>query len=113
MKRQSVTPGVSQTLAALQFVALLAVGGGRDADVHHVVAWRLVVCRSVCYLLLRHNAVDFCNGNNKGVKTDERLGRFTVVFRDKATARFWVVKFDQAAAGEWSVLAERRYREKM
>lgn len=64
VKRRSVTPGVSQTLAALQFVPLLAISGGRDADVHNVVAWRLVVCRSVCYLLLRHNAVDFCNDNN-------------------------------------------------
>lgn len=72
VRRRSVTPGVSQTLAALQFVALLAVGGGRDADVHHVVARRLVVCRSVCDLLLRHDAVDFCNDNNKDVRTDER-----------------------------------------
>lgn len=69
---RSLTPGVSQTLAALQFVALLAVGGGRDADVHHVVAWRLVVCRSVCYLLLRHDAVDFCNDNNKELQQRRR-----------------------------------------
>lgn len=59
----------SQTLAALQFVALLAISGGRDADVHHVVAWRLVVRRSVCYLLLRHDAVDFCNDNNNNKNT--------------------------------------------
>lgn len=72
VRRRSVTPGLSQTLAALQFVALLAVSGGRDADVHHVVARRIVVCRSVCDLLLRHDAVDFCNDNNKDVKTDER-----------------------------------------
>lgn len=69
VQRRSVTLGVSQTLAALQFVALLAISGGRDADVHHVVAWRLVVRRSVCYLLLRHDAVDFCNDNNNNKNT--------------------------------------------
>lgn len=63
---------MSQTLAALQFVAPLAVGGGRDADVHHVVAWRLVVCGSVRDLLLRHDAVDFCNENNKDVEAGEK-----------------------------------------
>lgn len=51
-KRQSVTPGGSQTLAALQLVALLAISGRRDANVHHVVAGRLVVRRPVRYLLL-------------------------------------------------------------
>lgn len=50
----------SQALAAREFVALLAVGGGRNTDVHHVVAWRLVMCKSVCHLLLRHDTVDFC-----------------------------------------------------
>lgn len=50
----------SQALAALEFVALLPVSGWGDTNVHYVVAWRLVVCRSVRYLLLRHNAVDFC-----------------------------------------------------
>lgn len=40
------------SLAALQLAAFLAVGGRGDADIHHVVAWRLVMSGSVCYLLL-------------------------------------------------------------
>ena len=42
----------SQVLTALQFVAFLPVGGGGHTDVHYVVAWRLIVCRSVSYLFL-------------------------------------------------------------
>lgn len=61
--------GVSQALAALQFVPLLPVSGRRDTDVHYVVARRLIVCRSVRYLLLWHNAVDFCRGKLKEDKT--------------------------------------------
>lgn len=62
--RTGVTPGASQALAALKFVALLPVSGRGNTDVHHVVARRLVMCRSVRYLLLWHDAVDFCNDNN-------------------------------------------------
>lgn len=40
------------SLAALQFVAFLAIGGRWDTNIHHVVAWRLVMSGSVCYLLL-------------------------------------------------------------
>ena len=43
---------VSQVLTALQFVAFLPVGGGGHTDVHYVVAWRFIVCRSVSYLFL-------------------------------------------------------------
>lgn len=57
--------GVSQALAALEFVALLPVSGWRDTYVHYIVARRLIVCRSVRYLLLWHNAVDFCRGEFK------------------------------------------------
>lgn len=52
--------GASQALAALEFVAPLPVRGWGDTYVHYIVAWRLIVCRSVRYLLLRHDAVDFC-----------------------------------------------------
>ena len=55
----------SQALAALQFVALLPISGWGDTYVHYIVARRLVVCGSVRYLLLRHNAVDFCRGKFK------------------------------------------------
>lgn len=44
--------GRSQVLAALQLVGFLSVGGGRHADVHHVVAGGLVVGCAVCDLLL-------------------------------------------------------------
>ena len=44
--------GGSQALAALQFVALLPVSCWGDTDVHYIVARRLVMCRSVRYLLL-------------------------------------------------------------
>lgn len=57
--------GASQALAALEFVALLPVSGWRDTYVHYIVARRLIVCRSVRYLLLWHNAVDFCRGRFK------------------------------------------------
>lgn len=40
------------SLAALEFVAFLPIGGWWDTDVHHIVAWRLVVSGSVRYLLL-------------------------------------------------------------
>lgn len=104
VQRRSVTPGVSQTLAALQFVALLAISGGRDADVHHVVAWRLVVRRSVCYLLLRHDAVDFCNdNNNKNICMDcwkQDLRDFNFVFDTKPARVLTEVRktFGNAAA---------------
>lgn len=44
--------GRSQVLAALQLVGFLSVGGGRHADVHHVVAGGLIVGCAVCDLLL-------------------------------------------------------------
>lgn len=50
----------SQVLTALEFVGFLSVGGWWDADVDYVVARRLIMCRPVCNLLLRNNAVDFC-----------------------------------------------------
>lgn len=56
---------VSQTLAALEFVALLPISGWWDTNIHYIVAWRLVVCRSVRYLLLWHDTVDFCRGKSK------------------------------------------------
>lgn len=42
----------SQVLAALQLGGFLSIGGGGHADVHHVVAWGLVVGRAVGDLLL-------------------------------------------------------------
>lgn len=49
---QSAQKAGSQVLAALEFAAFQPIGGRGDADVHHVVAGRLVVCRPVCNLLL-------------------------------------------------------------
>ena len=53
----------SQVLTALEFVGFLSIGGWWDTDVDYVVARRLIVCRSICNLLLRNNAVDFWNEN--------------------------------------------------
>lgn len=47
-------------MAAREFAASLAVRGRREAYVHYIVSWRLVVSRSVGYLLLRYDTVDFC-----------------------------------------------------
>lgn len=52
--------GRSQVLAALQLVGFLSVGGGRHTDVHYVVAGGLVMGCAVGDLLLRHDAVNFC-----------------------------------------------------
>ena len=68
--------GVSQALAALQFVALLPVSGRGDTDIHYIVARRLIVCRSVRYLLLWHNAIDFCREKLKEDKHSEALDLF-------------------------------------
>lgn len=65
VKREEETRA-SQALAAGELAAPLAVRGRGEAYVHYVVAGRLVVCRSVRYLLLRHNAVDFCENVLKG-----------------------------------------------
>lgn len=54
--------GVSQALAALEFVALHPVSGWWDTYVYNIVTRGLIMCRSICYLLLRHNAIDFCRG---------------------------------------------------
>lgn len=53
-RARTLSPGAgrSQVLAALQLVGFLSVGGGRHADVHHVVSGGLVVCCTVCNLLL-------------------------------------------------------------
>lgn len=48
-----------QVLAALQFVALLAVCSRWDADVHHVVSRRLVVSQAVSDLLLWYDTINF------------------------------------------------------
>lgn len=50
----------SQVLTALEFVGFLSIGGWWDTDIDYVVARRLIVCRPICNLLLRNNAVDFC-----------------------------------------------------
>lgn len=57
--------GVSQALTALKLVALLAVRGRWDADVYYVVTRRVVVRRSVRYLFLRHDAVNFWRKKQK------------------------------------------------
>lgn len=57
----------SQVLTTLEFVGFLSIGGGRHADVHHIVARRFIMGRSVCNLLLRYNAVDLCK-DQKGLK---------------------------------------------
>lgn len=62
----------SQVLTALEFVGFLSVGGWWDADVDYVVARRLIMCRPVCNLLLRNNAVDFCN-ENRVVRAQEGI----------------------------------------
>lgn len=49
-----------QVLTALQLAPPLAIGGGRHADVHHVVSRGLVVGRALGDLFLRDDAVDFC-----------------------------------------------------
>lgn len=56
----------SLVLAAGEFAASLAVRGRGEAYVHDIVAWRLVVSRSVRYLLLRYDAVDFCREKTCG-----------------------------------------------
>lgn len=53
----------SQVLTALEFVGFLSIGGWWDTDVDDIVARRLIVCRPICNLLLRNNAVDFWNEN--------------------------------------------------
>ncbi len=62
-----------QVLAALQFVALLAVCSRWDADVHHVVSRRLVVSRSVSDLLLWYDAINFYRCRRNGERTSERM----------------------------------------
>lgn len=58
----------SLVLAAGELAASLAVCGWGEAYVHYIVAWRLVVSRSVRYLLLRDNTVDFCKRKHDHVK---------------------------------------------
>lgn len=50
----------SLVLAAGELAAPLAVCGWGEAYVHYIVPRRLIVSRSVRYLLLGDNAVDFC-----------------------------------------------------
>lgn len=63
--RQEKKTGGSLVLAAGEFAASLAVCGWWEAYVHYVVAWRLIMPRSVRYLLLRNNTVDFCKKESK------------------------------------------------
>lgn len=57
---QKKKKGGSQALAAGEFVAPLPIHGWGDTYVYYIVAWRIFVCRSVWYLLLRYDTVDFC-----------------------------------------------------
>lgn len=59
-ERTGSSRGMSQVLAALEFIGFLSVGGGGHTDVHHVVSRRLVMGRPVCNLLLGHNAINLC-----------------------------------------------------
>lgn len=58
VKQEKKTRG-SQALAARELVASLSVHGWGDTYVDYIVAGRIFVSRSVRYLLLRYNAVDF------------------------------------------------------
>ena len=51
---------LSQALTAGELAAPLSIHGRGDAYVHYIVAWRVIICRSVQYLLLRNDTVDFC-----------------------------------------------------
>lgn len=55
-------------MATGELAASLAVCGWGEAYVHYIVAWRLIVSRSVRYLLLRDNTVDFCKRKHENVK---------------------------------------------
>lgn len=69
--------GASQALAALEFVDLLSISGWRDTYVHYIVAWRLVMRRSVRYLLLWHDAVNFWRWKCKNRKRQGFIGKVT------------------------------------
>lgn len=56
-----------QVLAALQFAALLPVRGGRHADVHYVVPWRLIMSWSIGDLLLWYDAIDLCKTEHRSL----------------------------------------------